>query len=41
MKGGKLMKKKQKKKLAKLIIKAITAVALLLSAIAQLIQALN
>ena len=41
MKGGKLMKKKQKKKLAKLIIKAITAIALLISAIAQLIQALN
>lgn len=35
------MKKKQKKKLAKLIIKAITAIALLISAIAQLIQALN
>lgn len=35
------MKKKQKKKLAKLIIKAITAIALLIRAIAQLIQALN
>ena len=41
MEGGKLMKKKQKKTLAKLIIKAITAIALLISAIAQLIQALN
>lgn len=44
MKGGKLMKKKQKKKikkLVKLIIKAITATALLISAIAQLIQATN
>lgn len=35
------MKKKQKNKLAKLIIKAITAIALLISAMAQLIQALN
>lgn len=44
MKGGKLMNKKQKKKLkklAKLIIKAITATALLINAIAQLIQALT
>lgn len=41
MEGGKLMKKKQKKKLAKLVIKAITALAMLIAAIAQLIQALN
>ena len=35
------MKKKQKKKLAKLNIKAITAIALMISAIAKLIHALN